>query len=173
MISEESTVRTFKCHKRIIALRKAPFIDLEGAFFSFNRVKLIAIVLLFVYGTLRSGFAHTFRQLMESQTTFLSYGTVNGRLYDLGSYPGLILTDDSTDIVHGEVYQVHNESLIRELDLYENYRKNDPGSLYIRSLQKINMNDGRSVEAIVYTYNKSLDNAIRITEGDYKTYLSR
>lgn len=130
-------------------------------------------MLLFVYGTLLSGFTNTFRQLMESQTSFLSKGTIQGRLYDLGNYPGLVLSNEPNAIVFGEVYQVHQESLIKELDLYENYRHNDASSLYLRSVQTIVLNDEQSVEAMVYTYNKSVDNAIRIIDGDYHTYLAK
>ena len=130
-------------------------------------------MLLFVYGTLRSGFTNTFRQLMESQSSFLGMGTIRGLLYDLGSYPGLILSNASDEIVYGEVYQIHHPSLIKELDLYENYRRNDSSSLFLRSVRPIVMKDGRSVEAIVYSYNKSVDNAIRIGQGDYYAYLSK
>lgn len=110
---------------------------------------------------------------MESQSSFLGMASIQGRLYDLGNYPGLILSDAPDDIVYGEVYQIHHESLIKELDLYENYRRNDASSLYLRTLQPILMEDGISVEAIVYTYNKSIDKAIRIKEGDYVKYLAK
>jgi len=129
--------------------------------------------LLFVYGTLLSGFQNTFRQLLESQSSFLSTATIIGKLYDLGSYPGLILSDSGEDIVHGEVYELNNERLIRELDLYENYRSNDPNSLYLREMAPVRLEDGSSVHAIVYIYNKSIEKAIRIDGGNYKDYLDR
>lgn len=129
-------------------------------------------MLLFVYGTLRSGFDNTFRRLMVSQSTFLCMATIQGQLYDLGTYPGLILSDDDDARVVGELYQLHHPALIKELDLYENYRSNDlSGSLYIRREEMVLKEDGSTVKAVVYTYNKSVDEAVMIERGDYILYL--
>jgi gamma-glutamylcyclotransferase (GGCT)/AIG2-like uncharacterized protein YtfP len=79
--------------------------------------------LVFVYGTLRSGSpgAMTIR---FPAARFLSDASVSGRLYDLGTYPGL-LTSESSSLVKGEIYQVDDDTL-RELDEFEasgNYRR--------------------------------------------------
>ena len=55
---------------------------------------------------------------------FVADGTVNGSLYDLGEYPGLLLDGSNTSVI-GEVYEVDDETL-NELDEFEassNYRR--------------------------------------------------
>ena len=44
---------------------------------------------LFVYGTLRRGFRHLMADLLAEQAEFVGEGVFQGRLYDLGSYPGV------------------------------------------------------------------------------------
>ena len=79
----------------------------------------------------------------EKLHTVLTYGTlrpftnknifrVPGRLYHLGSFPGLKLDNSSDTMVTCELIEVTDEELER-LDLYEGYRPSDPdNSLYIR-----------------------------------------
>jgi gamma-glutamylcyclotransferase (GGCT)/AIG2-like uncharacterized protein YtfP len=57
---------------------------------------------------------------------FIAEGSVRGRLFDLGAYPGL-LADESGPLVKGEVYQIDDDTL-SELDEYEassNYRRKE------------------------------------------------
>lgn len=109
---------------------------------------------------------------MESQSTFIGNATIQGRLYDLGTYPGLVLSDDPSHVVIGELYHLHQPQLIKELDLYENYRPNDvKGSLYIRTEEQVRKEDGSQVTAVVYSYNKSVNEAIMVDSGDYIQYL--
>ena len=83
---------------------------------------------LFVYGTLRQGGVRDIRKLSPA-SAFLSRGTVQGLLYDLGAYPGLLLEKNGTAI-SGEVYQVSDAVLIR-LDAIEGVdRKNPAASAY-------------------------------------------
>jgi gamma-glutamylcyclotransferase (GGCT)/AIG2-like uncharacterized protein YtfP len=71
---------------------------------------------LFVYGKLRSGGALGMdRHFPGSKSA--GDATVNGRLYDLGDYPGLVL-DDAGSPTRGEVYEIDEETL-RKLDEVE------------------------------------------------------
>ena len=72
--------------------------------------------LVFVYGTLRRGNAGAMSTRFP-RSTFIADAKVNGTLYDLGAYPGLLL-DDSDSLVVGEVYEVDDETL-NELDQFE------------------------------------------------------
>src|SRR5438105_3735016 len=75
---------------------------------------------LFVYGTLRSGQPNQFARLLAEAATLLGPGRVRGRLYQVNSYPGLILSDGPDEWVKGEVYRLHNSStLLPVLDDYE------------------------------------------------------
>lgn len=68
---------------------------------------------VFVYGSLKRGYA--LHHLLETATfTGCSTTVPRYRIYDLGSYPGLIDAPDGLAI-HGEVYEV-TEDTLRILD---------------------------------------------------------
>jgi gamma-glutamylcyclotransferase (GGCT)/AIG2-like uncharacterized protein YtfP len=74
-----------------------------------NTVKQNTFV--FVYGTLMAGGG--LHGLLE-RSAYVGDGTIGGRIYDLGSYPGWIADGvDSSERVHGEVYRVDGETLQR------------------------------------------------------------
>lgn len=70
---------------------------------------------VFVYGTLRRGDVRDINRLHPAPE-FIGEGVVAGRLFHLGSYPGIVLGGEVT--VHGEVYAVTAE-LERLLDEIE------------------------------------------------------
>lgn len=72
--------------------------------------------LVFVYGTLRRGEAGAMSHRFPD-SRFRAEATVSGWLYDLGAYPGLLLTE-SDSLVKGEVYEVDDETL-KQLDDFE------------------------------------------------------
>jgi gamma-glutamylcyclotransferase (GGCT)/AIG2-like uncharacterized protein YtfP len=72
--------------------------------------------LVFVYGTLRRGSAQSM-SVRFPNSKFIAEAKVNGSLYDLGAYPGL-LVNESKSPVTGEVYEVDDETLNR-LDDFE------------------------------------------------------
>lgn len=83
---------------------------------------------LFVYGTLRRDPAHDMFHLLARAARFLGEAQVQGRLYDLGAYPGMTLTNDDR-YVKGELYEIHPErwqETIRQLDEYEGCSEADP-----------------------------------------------
>ena len=68
-------------------------------------------VRIFVYGSLKKGYA--LHHLLEDQLRLADASTVPlYRMFDLGSYPGLIEWPDGTTIF-GEVYEVSNTCLQR------------------------------------------------------------
>ena len=72
--------------------------------------------LVFVYGTLRSG-GEGAMSIRFSNSKFIADAKVNGSLYDLGAYPGLLLNQSGLSVI-GEVYEVDDETL-NELDDFE------------------------------------------------------
>ncbi|HVQ38718.1 MAG TPA: gamma-glutamylcyclotransferase family protein [Pyrinomonadaceae bacterium] len=72
--------------------------------------------LVFIYGSLRSGCAGAM-SVRFPNSKFIADAKVNGRLYDLGAYPGLRL-DESSPLVIGEVYEISEETL-NSLDDFE------------------------------------------------------
>src|SRR6202022_339434 len=75
---------------------------------------------LFVYGTLMRGFDHPMAQLLSRSADFIGEARCQGRLYLVKHYPGLLLSDDPTDVVFGELYRLRSpHELLREFDMYE------------------------------------------------------
>src|SRR5918997_2987877 len=72
--------------------------------------------LIFVYGTLRQGGGRAMPDLFPD-AKFIGHAKVSGSLYDLGSYPGLLL-DESDSLVIGEVYEI-DDQLLSKLDDFE------------------------------------------------------
>jgi gamma-glutamylcyclotransferase (GGCT)/AIG2-like uncharacterized protein YtfP len=73
---------------------------------------------LFVYGTLRRGSDNQFAQLLAGRGQFVGAARVPGRLYDLGSYPGAVPSDQPDQWIHGEVFSL-DDALLTALDEYE------------------------------------------------------
>jgi gamma-glutamylcyclotransferase (GGCT)/AIG2-like uncharacterized protein YtfP len=116
---------------------------------------------VFVYGTLRRGGIRALPRIFPD-SEFVGAANVNGRLYDFGEYPGLIL-DESNSMVTGEVYEIDEETLKR-LDEIE------VSSNYLRKQTEITVND-REVTCWIYEPDPefySLSNVI--TSGDWIEY---
>jgi gamma-glutamylcyclotransferase (GGCT)/AIG2-like uncharacterized protein YtfP len=112
--------------------------------------------LLFVYGTLRRVSIHPMAKFLAKQAHFVGEGTVAGRLYDLGRYPGMTEDKSAGCRVTGDVFQLAGEDTIRELDRYENAESPLP-SYFERGLAEVTLADGRQVEAMVYRFRGQVD----------------
>lgn len=124
--------------------------------------------LLFVYGTLRRSTAHQGHELL-SPATFIGPGEFQGRLYDLGNYPGMVPSGNPADIVHGEVYRLHDlRATLTRLDHYEGCAGTcPPPTEYVHVVADVSLSDGTFVKAHLYLYQRSLDGLRRIESGDY------
>jgi gamma-glutamylcyclotransferase (GGCT)/AIG2-like uncharacterized protein YtfP len=127
---------------------------------------------LFVYGTLRQAFSHKMGRLVANQAIFMGPGSLQGKLYDLGAYPGVIPSNQKVDIVMGEVYALREgEELLVQLDHYEGYRPKHPErSLYLRQLKSVTLKSGTTLQAWVYIYNRPVAGRPVIESGDYVAY---
>jgi gamma-glutamylcyclotransferase (GGCT)/AIG2-like uncharacterized protein YtfP len=128
--------------------------------------------LLFVYGTLMSGFSGHEAFLVDSQ--FVSHGILYGaRLVHLEEgFPGAL---EGEGQILGEVYRV-DEFTLKAIDLYEEFNELFPEkSFYLRKLKPvwlIPMNEW--VEAWVYLLNPKL--VIEFTEvpgGNWREFLKK
>lgn len=98
---------------------------------------------IYVYGTLRAG---------GSSETLSGF-----KMFDLGWYPGVVLTDTDDEITVERI-EVDDDKLAR-LDRYEGYNPHRPeNSLYVRHPVK---------DGWIYVYNQELGDARPITEGDW------
>ena len=125
--------------------------------------------LLFVYGTLMRGFNHPMARLLSANADFLGEASCRGRLYRVKHYPGLVLSDDPSDIVFGELYRLHaRDDLLAEFDMYEACGEGFPEpTQYIRQTLEVALADGSSGEAWTYLYNWPVARLQRITSGRF------
>ena len=129
---------------------------------------------LFVYGTLMKGLQEGWQRKVGAR--FVGRGRINGKLYDLGKYPGAIFTDaGSGGYVKGELYKVRDPELAtRILDRFEEFSPRRPHkSLFLRVVARVTLEDDRTEDAWVYVYNRPVDESKLIPSGDYREKLAR
>ncbi|MBH5389066.1 gamma-glutamylcyclotransferase family protein [Bradyrhizobium diversitatis] len=124
---------------------------------------------LFVYGTLMRGFDHPMARLLAGHAEFLCEATCRGRLVLVKHYPGLLLSDAPTDIVHGELFRLRVAGeLLRELDMYEACGEGFPEPTeYLRQLVDVARADGAPEKAWTYVYNWPVTGLPRIESGRF------
>ena len=110
---------------------------------------------LFVYGTLMRDFDHPRARMLSRNADFIGAARCRGRLYLVKHFSGMTLSDDAADIVHGEVYRLHQpEALLREFDMYEACGEGFVAPTeYIRQMLPVTLRDGAVREAWTYVYN--------------------
>ena len=124
---------------------------------------------LFVYGTLMRGFDHPMAKLLAANADFLGPASCRGRLYLVRHYPGLVLSDEADDIVHGELFRLRaRDELLREFDMYEACGECfEPPTEYVRKMLQVTLADGSASEAWTYLYNWPLAKLPRIASGRF------
>jgi gamma-glutamylcyclotransferase (GGCT)/AIG2-like uncharacterized protein YtfP len=127
--------------------------------------------LLFVYGTLLQP-GNSFADYIRQNCTYLSAGKLRGLLYDIGEYPGAIITGNTNSYIYGSIFKLHHpEENLRVIDNYEGYGpEQDQPNLYTRSIVLIET-DNDILDAWIYLYNLPVDGLPQITLGNYAEYI--
>jgi gamma-glutamylcyclotransferase (GGCT)/AIG2-like uncharacterized protein YtfP len=122
--------------------------------------------LVFVYGSLRRGSVGAM-SIRFPNSKFIANAQVIGSLYDLGTYPGLLL-DDSKSLVTGEVYEVYevDDEILNQLDEFE------ASSEYLRRQVDVYIGNDITKSWIYVPQYSSEFNSHRtlITSGDWMEY---
>lgn len=123
---------------------------------------------IFVYGTLRRDLADGMHRLLAGRCEFLSYGFMQGRLYEVNGYPGAVESENEEERVFGEIYRVTDSGLLSMLDEYEECSDSftEPRE-YVRKKVPVAVAGGRVVSAWVYVYNHETGGLGRIESGDF------
>jgi gamma-glutamylcyclotransferase (GGCT)/AIG2-like uncharacterized protein YtfP len=130
---------------------------------------------VFVYGTLRAGEVNDIGRAAArhrlSVPHLIDSATVNGRLYDFGAYPGVVL-DALAGPVRGDVYRV-DDALVPVLDEIEEVYPGVDG--LFRSCEVTVAVGGSNKLCLIYPVEaKSVEGLRQIGSGDWVEYrLSR
>lgn len=131
---------------------------------------------LFVYGTLLRDLAHPMHEILEQFANRQGTGYINGKLYDIANYPGLILSNNVRKVVWGEIYTIDDS--IALFDLLDKYEGCAPHSRkpfeYKRDVVTIHHVDGSTnddaILAWCYLYKKPVNHTQLIPCGDYLSF---
>lgn len=127
---------------------------------------------IFVYGTLRSdiGKNNSYARMLRENSEYIGVATVQGILYDVGSFPAIVHGDS---LITGELYRVKKEaaSMVQErLDAYESngslYQREIVPCLY-RTVLKNNKKSYSACDAWCYFYLRGTENLDMVESGDY------
>jgi gamma-glutamylcyclotransferase (GGCT)/AIG2-like uncharacterized protein YtfP len=128
-------------------------------------------IYLFVYGSLLSSIEHPMHILLTKDATSMGKGYFQGKLYDLGEYPGAVASSNQNDRVTGELYLLHNKNILSTLDMYEGYDEmNVESSLFKRETVTVISENGTPQRAFIYLYNASVSDKSVICPGDYSIF---
>jgi gamma-glutamylcyclotransferase (GGCT)/AIG2-like uncharacterized protein YtfP len=120
--------------------------------------------LLFVYGSLRSGFHHPAYQYISRYFIPLGPARVRGTLYDMGSYPAARPDGPGTYII-GELYQIKHPD---EWD----WADEDGPALYLRAQVSVEQETG-TTPAWIYWFAGEVNGKPIVASGDVLEYLQR
>jgi gamma-glutamylcyclotransferase (GGCT)/AIG2-like uncharacterized protein YtfP len=129
----------------------------------------LTIPYLFVYGTLRRGTGHPMADFLQRHGRYVCSAQAPGRIYDLGSYPGMVEATEPHDHVRGDLFEVTDPDLVlAELDRYEACGPDDPQPhLFQRSVRMVRTATGAEVQAWMYQYFGPVREEQRIASGEY------
>ena len=131
---------------------------------------------LFVYGSLRRGFRSPAFEYISRFFDYVGEAKVRGKLFDMGSYPAGMPTNESSFIA-GELYRIKNEQefswAMGQLDDYEGVAAEaDEVHLYRREIAEVQF-EGQLTHAWIYWFNGDVSGRPLIASGDLLEYLNK
>ena len=122
---------------------------------------------LFTYGSLQRDFDNEMSELVQRSFAYRGKGYIEGSLYDVGTFPAAILAGRPGSKVHGELFRIPpcEIPLVDLLDEYEGCPE-----LYERVLMEVNTEDGKTIDAMVYVYQRTTQDLDPIESGNYREY---
>lgn len=124
---------------------------------------------LFVYGTLLPDKAPAEIAPIVRRFRMVGDGSVRGRLYDLGEYPGVVL-DETGQEIPGKIFRLPEEpEVLKRLDKYEEFDTTQPeGSLFVRKQCPVTRKNGsKKLICWVYVFNPHAASASTLRPGDF------
>jgi len=121
---------------------------------------------LFVYGTLMSAAGHPMGARLAREATLIGPASIQGRLYRIAWYPGVVDTPNAEERVHGEIYALTDPvTSLAWLDAYEGLTAGRHDSEYARLERPARALAGVNLMAWVYLYRRDPDPLGLISDG--------
>lgn len=123
---------------------------------------------LFVYGKLKTTQGGIVSAFLQNNAKLLGNGYMHGLLYNLGSYPGVIATNNCNNKVWGEIFEIENTKKV--FDVIDDFEEawplvtNDPE--YSRKMIDVYYKN-ITLPCWVYVYNWAVDDDKLIVGGEY------
>jgi gamma-glutamylcyclotransferase (GGCT)/AIG2-like uncharacterized protein YtfP len=104
---------------------------------------------------------------LRREARLLGEGSVQGRLYKVKWYPGLVLDADRQERVHGEVYALTDPiTALRWLDAYEGINASGPEQDQYRRIElAVRLTAGGDIAAWLYVFQMSVQGLQLIPGG--------
>jgi gamma-glutamylcyclotransferase (GGCT)/AIG2-like uncharacterized protein YtfP len=127
---------------------------------------------LFVYGTLLQS-ENTFGHYVQNHSKYLTKGRFEGRLFNIGEYPGAVQEPGSDSFVLGSIVLLkHPEEALNLMDAYEGFGAEQPQpNEFVRSEIEIDSEFG-TIRCWTYLYNHPVEQFYQIKNGDYLKFLA-
>lgn len=124
--------------------------------------------LLFVYGTLLDN-DNEFAVYLRDNGKLYAEGRIRGKLYDIGEYPGAVLSDEDNSYVYGVILKLDNATeVLHVVDEYEGFGAGQTWpNEFVRVLTIAETEKG-AAQCWIYLYNFSTTNLPQITSGKYQ-----
>lgn len=122
---------------------------------------------IFFYGTLIPEEAPAQLRREVARLRSIGRATVRGRLYNAGSYPAAVLDAGGGSII-GELFHIEQD-MLPAFDRYEQFIPDRPdASLFRRVTCTAMLNDGRSIDAWIYVFNRPTTGLPLIASGQWR-----
>jgi gamma-glutamylcyclotransferase (GGCT)/AIG2-like uncharacterized protein YtfP len=123
---------------------------------------------LFVYGTLMRGGRSPYAKLLRARARFVGEAFAQGKLYNLGRFPGAVFDPKGRAKVYGEIFRLNNLSLLDLLDAYEGCRAQDsPPRLFSREIIEASPLGGGTLSAWAYPFKGDIAGRAVIASGRF------
>lgn len=130
---------------------------------------------LFLYGTLMSGARGVLGteerlRLARESDSLGPASLVGAHLYDLGDYPGVLLSGDLDAIVHGELVLLDKPQVtVLWLDEYEGVVHEADDNAYDRLVREVRLAGGEAVDAWIYALHATPSHGRRVVSGRWSS----
>lgn len=112
---------------------------------------------IFVYGTLLSTAGHPMGARLQGEARLVGAASIQGRLYELGKYPGLVEVADAAERVQGEVHALNSPATsLAWLDAYEGIVPGRQQNQYERVERTAQLASGGELTVWVYLYRRDV-----------------